>query len=186
MEPLRKRKPLRLQDYNYSSEGAYFVTICTKGRVHCFGDVHRGIMGLYEIGVVVHAFWQDIPNHFEDAVLDEFVIMPNHVHGILFLNGDKPDCCRGAINRAPTVGQGGVTGIHNPMGKGTLGEIIRWFKGRASFEIHKQHDLSFAWQRSFNDRVIRNENELNRIRQYIRDNPRNWDQDKDNLFWGPR
>ena len=90
MKPLPRRKPLRLPWYDYSSEGAYFVTICTKHREHYFGEIHNGIMGLNAIGLIAHQFWQDIPNHFEYAFLDEFVVMPNHVHGIIFIDPPQP------------------------------------------------------------------------------------------------
>jgi len=106
--------------------------------------------------------------------------MPNHVHGIIEI--DKSLKCRHAINRMPTLDiptvdiptvVGGFAGQKNPMLYDNLSRVIRWYKGRVSFEIH-QAGYEFAWQTLFHDRIIRNEMELNRIRYYIRNNPKNW------------
>ena len=167
----------RLQGFDYGSNGAYFVTICTKNKAPYFGEIKNGIMGLSEIGCWAWKCWYDIPNHFPFVILDEFVVMPDHIHGIIFIQNSIR---RDAINRVPTddIKMGGITKNHNPMGKQTLGEIIRYFKGRTSFEIHQKIDLNFTWQPRFHDRIIRNENELNRIMKYIKNNPKNWKKDK--------
>jgi len=173
-----RTQSLRLRGYNYSTEGAYFVTICTKDRLEYFGEIHNGIMGLNERGCIATQCWQEIPMHFKNVILDTWVVMPNHVHGILILNDSPRSPRRNAINRVSTgAGQGGVTGIHNPMGKKSLGEIIRWFKGRTTFEIHQTY--SFAWQPRFHDHIIRNQKELDRIRKYILNNPLKWELDQD-------
>jgi putative transposase len=180
-----ERKSIRIKGRDYSSNDYYFVTICTNDREDFFGEVKNGIMGLSDIGCIAAALWHEIPEHFDNVELDEKIIMPNHIHGILKLkNWYLRHChCRGAINRAPTMTgmHGGATGIHNPMGKNTLGEIIRWFKGRVAYEIHKIGYDGFFLQSRFYDHIIRNNNdELDRIRKYIRENPLKWQQDRNN------
>jgi len=173
-----ERKFIRIKGYDYSSNGYYFVTICTNGREDFFDDVRNGIMGLSVIGCIVTEFWQEIPEHFDNVELNEKIIMPNHIHGILKLKNWH--FRRDAINRVPTEMPGGATGMHNPMGKKTLGEIIRWFKGRVTYEIHKIGCDGFFWQSRFYDHIIRNNDELNRIRKYIQENPQKWEQNRNN------
>ena len=166
----------RLKQFDYSSSGYYFVTICTYNKTDFFGDVTNGKIKLSEIGKIAHESWTNIPHHFGNAQLDEFIIMPDHLHGILFL--DQPYPCRDAINRVPTIAwdkHGGATGSHNPMlTNNSLGKIIRWFKGRTTFEIRKSNHFGFAWQPRFYEHVVRNENSLQKIREYIVNNPINW------------
>jgi REP element-mobilizing transposase RayT len=148
-----------------------------------------------EIGEIAEKFWLDIPNHFPFVILDEFVIMQNHIHGILFFNksdDELDDECRdvinhvstgNAINRVSTANAsdksktGGITGVHNPMLHENLGRVIRWFKGRVSYECRKIN-TDFEWQSRFHDRIIRDDNELNNIRAYIFNNPENWNDDE--------
>ncbi|MBN2087388.1 hypothetical protein JW758_03500 [Candidatus Peregrinibacteria bacterium] len=211
-------KSTRLPNWDYSNDGWYFITICTKKMVNHFGEVRNFVMGLNEIGCIATKYWQEIPNHFKNVRLDEWVIMPNHVHGIIIIDKpqnditstvgtgdwgeaidkpqnditsivgagdwgeaiDKPQSSsiqrRDAINRVST---GGVTRCHNPMGKGSLGEIIRWFKGRTVFEIHKKYP-NFQWQSRFYDHIITNDKELLKIQEYIYYNPQMWDRDRNN------
>lgn len=206
---------VRLKYWDYGNPGYYFVTICVKGKVCSFGDIKNGSVCLSGVGQVAYNCWLEIPKHFPFVELHDFVIMPNHVHGIIFIGGDKqnvetrfiasPDedngdsnikyndkecgsaiidgetnigCRKGdAINRAST--RGGTTGKNNPMGKRTLGEIVRWYKGRCSYEINQKIKSTdyFIWQPRFHDRIIRNEYEMYRIKEYIKNNPTNWDKD---------
>ena len=199
----------RLKGWDYSSPGAYFLTICTKNRECYFGEIVDGKMILSDCGKMAQINWQNGPDHFDNIALDEFVVMPNHIHGILGVN-EKNDCNRDrdrrrrrdAINRVSTttsanidntnanntnknseidknsghIKNGGVTGHHNPMIHKNISRIIRWYKGRTSFEIRK-FNPDFAWQPRFHDHIIRDENELFRIRKYIMDNPANWKND---------
>lgn len=115
--------------------------------------------------------------------------MPNHTHGILIIDkngfngGDaiNPGFCGDAINRVPTIG-GGITGNHNPMFHDNISRIIRWYKGRCSFEIRKIH-ADFAWQSRFHDHIIRNDVSFNGIQNYIETNPENWKEDKFCNLW---
>ncbi|XLQ20227.1 MAG: transposase [Candidatus Moraniibacteriota bacterium] len=187
-----RKKSLRIQGYDYSQNGAYFVTICTKDKINYFGKIKNGEMVLSDIGNIVQKYWQEISNQFSFVQLDEFVIMPNHVHGIIIINmdvGENTTGCRDAINRVST-NNGGVTGKNNPMMHNSISRFIRWYKGRCTFEIKKLHknamnrvstNHDFAWQSRFYDRIIRDDVELNKIREYIQINPREWDYDKDNI-----
>ncbi len=169
-------KSVRKMGYDYTSDGWYFVTICTKNMEPFFGNITDGEMNLSEIGKIVENYWQEIPKHFPSVELDEFSIMPNHTHGIIGINNFR--CDDGdAMNRVCTT-RGGVTGKNNPMSKNGLGEIIRWYKGRCKFEIGR--DNNFAWQSRFYDRIIRNEKELNKIRKYIFENVLKWEFDRNN------
>lgn len=171
----------RLKNYDYSQNGYYFITICTKDRKCYFGEIVNSEMQLSEIGKIVKQYWLEIPKHFSFAVMDEFVIMPNHVHGIVVIENHINDNNaningRDAINRVST---GGITGKNNPMLHQSISKIIRWHKGRCTFEINKmQGNIFFAWQSRFYDRIIRNERELKNTRQYIVDNPKNWEKDE--------
>ena len=182
-----RTKSLRLSNYDYSSNGKYFVTICTKNMEEYFGEVRNYMMGLNEIGCIAAKFWQVIPKYFPFVRLDEWVVMPNHMHGIVIINHHHcSSSSRNAINRVSTtttmMNNGGITGAHNPMGKKTLGEIIRWFKRRTSFEIHKNTNQNFQWQPRFYDCIIRSaDKSLYEIRQYIHNNPEKWSLDRDNI-----
>lgn len=186
-----------MKGYDYSEPGEYFVTICTKGMKEWFGDVRNGKMILNEVGDTAYKLWREIPIINVNAVLDEFEVMPNHLHGIIGLTesrkSDDAVCksesrefiSRDANIRVSTmeidIGQrGGVTGNHNPMRTpACLSNTIRWFKGRSSFEIHKILP-EFAWHPRFYDHIVRNEKELEAIREYIRKNPSKWEEERNN------
>ncbi len=170
----------RLQNWDYSSNGYYFITICTKERQHYFGEIINNVMCLSKIGEIVQKYWVEIPIHFSFVELDKFVIMPNHIHGIVIIKNVFEPQCRDVINHVSTNTDNNLYSKITPMGKHNLGEIIRWFKGRTTFEI-KKLEINFFWQPRFYDHIIRNENALNRIKQYIKDNPTNWEEDRNNL-----
>ena len=175
----------RLKNWNYASRGCYFITICTKNRECYFGEIIDNKMILSKIGNIAHKYWQEIPNHFSFAQLDKFVIMPNHVHGIIIIKNGGNRLHTDAINRVSTTKtnknyipedsaiNGGITGKNNPMFYKSISKIIRWYKGRCAFEIN-HITTHFQWQSRFYDHVIRNKQDLNRIQQYIQNNPRKW------------
>jgi REP element-mobilizing transposase RayT len=173
----------RHPNWNYADDGMYFVTICTQDKFCYFGEVVDEKMNLNKIGQIAKTFWLEIPKHFFNVILDEFIVMPNHIHGIIFICNDDvrkygDDCQRrDAIYRVST---GGVTGKHNPMGTNSLGEIIRAYKSAVKRYFTK-NNIHFSWQSRFYDRVIRNEYELNRVRSYIYYNPIKWGIDRNNL-----
>ena len=172
---------------DYSANGAYFITICTHDRQHFFGEIHSGKMVLSAIGKMANHYWHEIPRHFPFVMLDAFVVMPNHVHGILII--DKPNMPNPNVDPRSNVVEtrliaslqqqraGGVTGNNNPMLHDNLSRIIRWYKGRVSFELHKIQ-VDFAWQSRFHDHIIRNETSYQRIAKYIIDNPAKWQTDQ--------
>jgi len=190
----------RRPGWDYADTGYYFITICTSGD-EFFGNVvndkdGEARVGLSAVGEIADGLWREIPRHFDCVILDKYVVMPNHVHGIVIINDGHKNAhsidaqCRDAINRVSTVDaingnclknkqKGGVTGKYNPMGKKSLSEIIRWYKGRCKFEINKTIN-DFSWQARYHDRIIRDAEELNRTREYIADNPKNWPLDKNN------
>jgi len=171
----------RLQTWDYGSNAAYFVTICTKNRQHYFGKIANETMQLSEMGVLAQKYWYEIPHRFPFVELDAFVVMPNHVHGIIMIDG------KDAINRVSTTTttttttttkmRGGITGNKNPMLHKNLSRIIRWYKGRCTFEIRKIH-ADFAWLSRFHDHIIRNDRAFNNISAYIINNPKKWKEDK--------
>jgi putative transposase len=166
---IHHRRSIRLKDYDYSQAGAYFVTICTKDKECMFGDVIDGEMRSNEMGHVVRQCWNAIPEHFPNSVLDEFVVMPNHVHGIIILN----------------VGAKDILPLQHHGTSGTIGSIIRGFKigitKWARQEAVGAKNISpprSVWQRNYYEHIIRNEPELNKIREYIINNPLNWEADE--------
>lgn len=164
----------RLKNWDYGWNGSYFVTVCTRNRNCFFGHIRDGQFIANFMGEIAVNYWMEIPEHYPFIELDEFVVMPNHVHGIVWINR------KDAINRvstAATTHGGGVTGKHNPMLQDNLSRVLRWYKGRVSFECRKI-DGDFGWQGRFHDHIIRDESSYHRIKDYIRNNPLNWRNDK--------
>ncbi|PIP33674.1 hypothetical protein COX22_03060 [Candidatus Falkowbacteria bacterium CG23_combo_of_CG06-09_8_20_14_all_49_15] len=158
-------KSARRPGYDYAHNGYYFITICTVKRTIFFGAVTNGLMILNDAGRLAEKFWHDIPGQFSSVLLDAFCIMPDHIHGLIFIDKDL-------TAKTESARTGGAAGQYNPMGKKTLGEIIRWYKGRCTFEI-RMIKPGFAWQARFYDHIVRDRNALNKIRQYIINNPNN-------------
>jgi putative transposase len=180
------RRSIRLKGYDYSQAGAYFVTICTQERDCLFGNVEDGEIWLNEHGQIVQAIWDDLPHHYAGVVLDAFVVMPNHVHAIVVIThnvdvgaGLKPAPTKSGLAKpAPTIPAPAET---KPKHHG-LPEIIRGFKTFSARRINEYRNTpgSPIWQRSYFEHIIRNEESLNRIREYITNNPLRWDLDREN------
>ncbi|HEY9802791.1 MAG TPA: transposase [Leptolyngbyaceae cyanobacterium] len=169
----------RLPAWNYASDGGYFVTICTDGKKCFFGEVVQGEMQRSPIGEIAQKLWYEIPNNFSNCQIDAFCVMPNHIHGILIINQIREGDAMNSRTREGDGERGGVTGLFNPMlSKNSLSKIVRWYKGRCSFEINQIYE-GFGWQARFYDSIIRNESALDRIRQYIINNPINWERDRE-------
>ncbi|MBI5218663.1 MAG: transposase [Bacteroidia bacterium] len=154
----------RLKNWDYSSEGAYYITLITKNREHSFGRVENGTMILSEIGQIAHNIWYQIPAIYPMAILDEFVIMPNHIHGIIFID------YRGCTNMPRHIAT--IPKFSKPI-KNSISMIINHYKGNITKSARKT-DSNFKWQSLFHDHIIRDKGELNRIRKYIIDNPLNF------------
>ncbi len=252
----------RLQSWDYGSNGAYFITICTHNRKHFFGKtIDNGIMQLNELGQIAEKYWMEIPTQYPYIELGNFVIMPNHMHGILIINKSDAILSPSAgnfesrpilpsANLSPSAGEfdagpilpfanlqfvqtrfiasqlapiaplvlmapfkqtrliaslataqsipsttaqsipsttapstpptnkpiGGITGDKNPMLHDNISRIIRWYKGRCSFEINKIH-ANFGWQSRFHDHIIRDAQSFENIQNYIANNPVTWHKD---------
>ncbi len=190
----------RMRGFDYASPGSYFVTINTKWMVSWFGDVVGGNMQLSEIGEIVADEWQKTPLIRPTVSLDEWQVMPNHFHGIVVIHESESAALSGQIpfvdwDRAmvvpgvksvetdgrPSVRNGGdehPTKIPTPNQfgpqRGNLGSIVRGFKSACTKRIHAAGYADFQWQERFWDRIVRDEDELKRIRAYISDNPKRW------------
>jgi putative transposase len=168
------RRSVRLQGYDYSQAGAYFVTICTNDRALFFED--------NAIREIAERCWLEIPDHFPTVELDEHIVMPNHVHGIIVTCGDGRGVRRGVQLKAPTNtirNPDNVLSVISPH-RNTLSVVVRTYKAAVTTLCHRAGRDDFAWQRNYHEHVIRNEGELNRIRQYIVDNPIHWETDTHN------
>jgi REP element-mobilizing transposase RayT len=151
------RRSIRLKEYDYSRTGWYFITICAYKRECLFGNVVDGIIILNKYGKIVENTWNDLPNHNHQIQLDDSVIMPNHIHGIIVIDEIVSDIVVGAGSEpAPTETK------HKQHG---LPEIIRQFKTFSARRINeiRQSPGTHVWQRNYYERIIRNENEINRI-----------------------
>lgn len=158
----------RLRGYDYGRNGAYFLTICTANKQQFFGQIHKKEMHLNNLGKLAHNIWLLIPSHFPFVVLGEFVIMPDHMHGILIIDKKDPSC---------VADEGGITGKYNPMFHDNISRIIRWYKGRCSHEMRKIFP-EFRWHSRFHDHIIRNEQSFGTISRYIKNNPKRWKQSR--------
>ncbi|MBK8020034.1 MAG: transposase [Chloroflexi bacterium] len=160
MHNLPQRRSIRLQGYDYRLAGAYFVTLCTHQRECLFGDIFDGVMLSNSFGNMVASAWCWLAEHYPYVDLDTWVLMPNHLHGILVLSSadsaDKPK---------------------------SLGRLIGAFKTVSSKAINQVRETPAApvWQRNFYEHVIHNESDLNRIREYILYNPARWSEDEENV-----
>ena len=154
----------RLQTWDYSQPGAYFVTVCTQDRQPYFGQIVDHQMQLSPAGVIVEEEWQRTSQLRSDVTLDSWIVMPNHFHGIVCIDFDPE--LPGEIN-------------HTERWKpGVLGSIINQFKGACTRRIRREVDPAFAWQSRFYEHIIRNGRSLEQIRAYIDGNPATWEEDQ--------
>jgi REP element-mobilizing transposase RayT len=172
---VQHRRSIRLQRYDYSCAGAYFVTICTLNRECLFGEMEDGAMRLNDAGKVVEECWQEIPSHFPQVELDEFVVMPNHVHGILVIGESGVAVEERANDRAKNFSPL----RKRPAGTSrTIGSVVRGFKIGVTKWMRQAHPIHAVWQRNYWEHIIREEVELEQIREYIRNNPVRWELDQ--------
>jgi len=152
---IHHRRSIRLVGYDYSQSGAYFITICTPNRECIFGEIVDRVMNYNELGNIARSYWQNLARHHPNIAIDEWIVMPNHLHGIIIIHeSSKP-----------------------------ISEIIRGFKTFSARPINKYLDRKGypLWQRNYYEHIIRSEDELNNVRQYMINNPTNWDTDKNNI-----
>ncbi len=191
-----QRRSIRLAGYDYGQAGAYFVTVCTEGHTCLFGRIVGETMEWNDAGRMVEKYWREIPTHFPQVTLDEFIVMPNHVHGIPVIrdaNDDLPatgpaDPLVGANDHSPIQERANSysplqAGHGPPRPRGTskaIGSIIRGFKIGVGRWMRENTGVRDIWQRNYFEHIIRNDVARNRIRQYILDNPLHWACDRYN------
>jgi len=179
------RRSIRLKGYDYTSPGAYFVTLVTWHREEIFGSISDREMVLSEIGQIVEKEWEKIEQIRQEIALDSYIVMPNHLHGIVWINDpvrqnqispNKNQCIKIKMNNRKTL----QSEIYRPSR--SLGSLIAGFKSAATKRVNKLRNLPGhpLWQRNYYDRIIRNEDELEQIRRYIEANPILWDEDQEN------
>lgn len=184
---IHNRRSIRLKEYDYSMVGAYFVTMCVQGRECLFGAAADGVTLLNEAGRMVREWWLKLPEKFSGVEIEEYVIMPNHFHGIITIVG-APPCGRPIID-----GESGQAQVEDAKSgrphwaAPTVGHVMNWFKTmttNAYIKGVKTADWSpfhgRLWQRNYYERIIRSDAELNAARKYIEENPLKWDMDKEN------
>ncbi|MGG7056245.1 transposase [Nitrosomonas sp. ANs5] len=191
---IHHRRSIRLKGYDYSQAGAYFVTICTQNREYFFGEIANGEMQLNAPGRMISRWYSELENIFPDIECDAFVCMPNHVHFIAVNVGAdlrvRPDADDGQARRSARTDAD--TNAHLILGEhagSPLHRVVQWFKTMSTNEyirgVKQNGWRSFPgklWQRNYWEHIVRNESELNRIREYIHHNPTQWELDK--LFNG--
>ena len=168
------RRSIRLRGWDYRNNGVYFVTTNTHDRAHLFGQVVNGVMVVSDFGRVVIDEWKRTAKLRPYVRLDAFVVMPDHVHGIIWIANDDD---AGRVEAMPRP--------YPPRGvkSGSLGAIVGAFKSAVTRRINGIRDTLGApvWQRNYYERIIRTQRELNNVRRYIRNNPANWPSDTQNL-----
>lgn len=171
----------RCPSWDYKHDAAYFITICTKKRENYFGEILNQNMQLSQTGVIADILWYEIKHHSKNVELDAFIMMPNHIHGIIILaKNDDND----VLETTHALSLPGDTKNDMPakkrfqnQGKSTLSSIVGSYKSAVSKHAHRLA-YEFEWQERFHDRIIRNLTSLGDIRNYIKNNPANWEKDK--------
>lgn len=165
------RRSIRLKGYDYTRAGMYFVTICAWQKTCLFGEIVNDAMVLNAYGEIVESCWHELPEHYQNVELDEMVVMPNHVHGIIVITdvgaGLKP---------APTKGEPAPASTNAPPKQHGLSEFVRALKTFSARKINvlRNNPGCPVWQRNYYERIIRNEKELDETRMYIMNNPLKW------------
>lgn len=170
---IHHRRSIRLKFYDYNQAGVYFITICVQNRECLLGNITNQILELNVYGEIVHQLWNHLPHHFDNIEIDAAVIMPNHFHGIIVTPNSS---CRGLVSKP--------SNSKNPNAffeyKTQLGKIIAYFKYQTTKLINQKRDsigVKF-WQRNYYEHIIRDEEKLNILRQYIIENPLRWENDQ--------
>ena len=189
---IHHRKSIRLKGYDYSQAGLYFITICVKDRECLFGEIIHGKIILNDAGKIADECWLKISEHFLNVVLHEYIVMPNHVHGIIELKRVDAICnqisnnvgTRHVVslpdNSESSVGTSHVMSQHNQFSKpipGSISVIIQQYKSSVTRFVNKTNVSHFRWQSRFYEHIIRDEKSYHRISEYIINNPKNWKDD---------
>jgi REP element-mobilizing transposase RayT len=162
-QEMQYRRSIRLKDYDYATPGIYFLTICVEGRKDQFGEIIDDRMLLNEFGYIIDVAWREIPERISVVRIDEFVIMPNHLHGLIEIHDRQ---------------------LSPDEKRWNLGQIVAYFKYESTKRYNsllESGDLRKLWQRNYYEHIVRNERGLVAIREYISRNPLNWAEDPDNV-----
>ena len=180
------RRSIRLQGYDYSQEGAYFITICAQHRASFFGVISGGELHPNEAGRMIRSVWDGLPLHYPGVDTDAFQLMPNHLHGIAVLFAGDAGTPDGAANLTPDRLER-LGSVEGETCATSLPVVVERFKSLTTTRYREgvlqsgwQRFRQRLWQRNYYEHVIRDEEELNRIRQYISDNPSSWEYDREN------
>ena len=166
IKTFKSRKIIRLKERDYSRQGYYHVTICIYNHLKIFGKIENNKMVLNQHGNIAYDCWNDLPNHHKNIKLDEFIIMPNHIHGIINV----------------VAGAGPARPFTKYKNSNNLSIIIGSYKSTVTKQINRLNDNSFKWRRLFHDEIIRTSNRsLYNTRKYIINNPANWELDENNI-----
>ena len=175
-----QRRSPRKAGFDYTTPGAYFVTICSHNRRHIFGHIASNQMVLSSVGQIAQDRWAALPDHHPQVKLDQFVIMPNHVHGIIWLH-IEPDTNL-SIRTAPVQSVATVSTEKAEVAPGSLGAVVRSYKASVTRIVNQQEsgERTKIWQGRYHDSIIRTERALHAIRRYIVENPCRWMLDRHN------
>jgi REP element-mobilizing transposase RayT len=178
------RRSIRLKGYDYASPGWYYVTICTYERQFLFGEIVRDQMRPSTVGTIAQECWNEIPRHFPCTALDVSVVMPNHLHGILVIEGRKGHamaCPYRPYHGMPSQPTQPLAAFGKPV-PGSLATIVGLLKQAVTrrAKAESPSELAHVWHNNYYEHIIRNEKELNRIREYICTNPLRWRYDVEN------
>ncbi len=166
-ECYRHRRSIRLRGYDYRQMGAYYVTLCTDRKYPWFGEIVDGVMFASVAGSIAETLWNNLPSHFPFLELDAFVLMPNHLHGILVITDETP------LSPPPNSPNGTVSG--------SLGAIVQNFKSVSTRRINRvTGNRGTIWQRNYYEHIIRTDRACGNIRKYIIENPQRWHEDPEN------
>jgi REP element-mobilizing transposase RayT len=181
-----RTKSIRLPDYDYRKNGGYFVTICTQNRICCFGNIKNNQVQLSSIGKIAQQSWIEISKHFNYVYIDAFIIMPNHIHGVIII--DQPsqniaiDSHRDITRKVSTNDVDYVSQTMSQLSPkaGSLSVIIRSYKATVTRRCKQNSIDNFSWQPRFYEHIIRDQSSLDKIREYIINNPIKWHEDQNN------
>ena len=175
-----RRRTIRLRDFNYRQPGFYFITTCVENHKIMFGTIANDKMHLNRNGLIVEQVWRRLPQRFPGIELDQYVVMPNHMHGIIILQDEQPILYRKVhIERVPERFNATVQNAARPYKQmPDLGQMIRSFKAEVSYRIHRTGNPGFTWQKRYYESVLSDEKALEFTRLYIVNNPARWALDK--------
>jgi REP element-mobilizing transposase RayT len=174
---IHHRRSIRLKGYDYTLSGAYFITIVTHERECLFGEITNSEMAANKFGLVAQQMWDKLPARFRNVELGTFIVMPNHIHGIILLDGTRRGIAESAADSDDQSSRYALTERQfGKMIRGSIPAIVRAYKSSVAYRINIMRGLRNApvWQRNYYEHIIRNADEAERIEHYIMSNPSNW------------